>query len=241
MASTPRPTAPAVPGPAVAAPTAAERERAVQALSAHFASDRLLMEEFESRLERAYKAVSVAQLQALCSDLPAVGEGEGEGEGQPAGAASALLVPSGDVPARGMMIAVMGGNERRGSWIVPRHFKVFAFMGGADIDLREARFGPGVTEIDVTAVMGGVAILVPPGVRVECFGAAFMGSFEGHVGDATALSALHPTVRISGIAIMGGVEAKTRARGERVKKGGKGGKGGEGGKDGAKRGEDQGA
>jgi hypothetical protein len=224
MASTPRPTAPAAPGPAVA-PTAAERERAVQALSAHFASDRLSMEEFESRLERAYKAVSVVQLQALCSDVPAV-------EGQPAGAASALLVPSGDVPARGMMIAVMGGNERGGSWIVPRHFKVFAFMGGADIDLREARFGPGVTEIDVTAVMGGVGILVPPGVRVECFGAALMGSFEGHVGDATALSALHPTVRISGIAIMGGVEARTRARGEKVKKGGKSG---------AKRGEDQGA
>jgi len=183
------------------------------------------MEEFESRLERAYKAASVAQLQALCSDLPAAGEE------QPAGVASPLLVPAGDVPARGMMIAVMGGNERRGSWIVPRHFKVFAFMGGADIDLREARFGPGVTEIDVTAVMGGVAILVPPGVRVECFGAAFMGSFEGHVGDATALSALHPTVRISGIAIMGGVEARTRARGEKGKKGGKGG---------AKRGEDQG-
>lgn len=225
MVSTPRPTAPAD-QPALAAPTAAERERAVQALSAHFASDRLSMEEFEDRLERAYKAVSVAQLQALCADLPAAGGA------QLGSAASALLVPSGDVPARGMMIAVMGANERGGSWIVPRHLKVFAFMGGADIDLREARFGPGVTEIDVTVVMGGVGILVPPDVRVECFGAALMGSFEGHVGDATALSALHPTVRISGIAIMGGVEAKTRSRGEKVKKGGKGG---------AKRGEDQGA
>jgi hypothetical protein len=111
----------------------------------------------------------------------------------------------------------MGGQERGGSWIVPRQLKVFVLMGGAEIDLREARFGPGVTEIEVFAVMGGAHIIVPPGVRVENMGAAFMGGFDLKAGDATALSAAHPVVRLSGLVIMGGVETETRWPGETAK------------------------
>lgn len=204
MESPPRPSA-------QAAPTASDRERVVQALSAQFANDRLSMDEFEERLERAYKAVSLAQLSSVLADLPAQA-------GALSGGAMPMLVPSSDVPPRGVMIAVLGATERRGSWIVPRHLKVFAFMGGAELDLREARFGPGVTEIDVTVIMGGVEIILPPGVRVESFGAALMGGFEAQAGDATALSPLNPVVRLSGMALMGGVETKTRPRGERVGK-----------------------
>ena len=36
----------------------------------------------------------------------------------------------------------------------------------------------GVTEIDVFAMMGGVVVTVPPNVRLECDGFAFMGGFE---------------------------------------------------------------
>jgi hypothetical protein len=201
MESPPRPSA-------QAAPTASDRERVVQALSAQFANDRLSMDEFEERLERAYKAVSLAQLSSVLADLPAQA-------GALSGGATSMLVPSSDVPPRGVMIAVLGATERKGSWIVPRHLKVFAFMGGAELDLREARFGPGVTEIDVTVIMGGVEIILPPGVRVESFGAALMGGFEAQAGDATALSPLNPVVRLSGMALMGGVETKTRPPGER--------------------------
>jgi hypothetical protein len=204
----------APPGQAPATlPSVAERERVVQALSTHFANDRLSMDEFEDRLERAYKAVATPQLAALLADLPALDAADA------AARAPAFLAPPGEVPARGVMIAVLGASERKGSWIVPRRLKVFAFMGGAELDLREARFAPGVTEIDVTAIMGGVEIIVPPGVRVESFGAAFMGGFDAHAGDAAALSALNPVIRLSGIAIMGGVEAKTRALGERKGRG----------------------
>jgi Domain of unknown function (DUF1707)/Cell wall-active antibiotics response 4TMS YvqF len=196
--------------PAPVLPSTAERERVVQVLSTHFANDRLSMEEFEDRLERAYKAVSSAQLAAVLADLPAA-----DGSSAALSDASSLLAPTADVPARGVVIAVLSGNSRKGSWLVPRHLKVFAVMGGAQLDLREARFAPGVTEIEAYAVMGGVEILVPPGVRVETFGAAFMGGFEGRAGDATALSPLHPIVRLSGLAIMGGVDARTKPVGER--------------------------
>ena len=201
MASPPRP-------PTQVAPTSIDRERVVQTLSAQFANDRLSMDEFEERLERAYKAVSVAELSAVLADLPAA-----DGSVTAAGAVP-LLAPPSAVPPRGVLIGMMGGVERKGSWIVPRRLKVFAFMGGVKLDLREASFGPGVTEIEIVVVMGGVEIVLPPGVRVESFGAALMGSFGAQAGDATALSPLHPVVRLSGMAIMGGVETKTRGPGE---------------------------
>src|SRR5215211_2022137 len=104
------------PAPPSPLPRPEERERVVQALSAHFANDRLSMEEFEIRLERAYKAVSATELATLVTDLPGV-------QGGDPGSAAALLAPSSDVPARGVVMAVLGANERRGSWLVPRHLK----------------------------------------------------------------------------------------------------------------------
>ena len=193
---------------------AAERERVVQTLSAHFAHDQLTLTEFEQRLERAYSLTSVAQLESLVADLPAVSTLAAI---QGAAAAAPVLVPSSEVPARAAILAVMGGHERAGSWIVPRQLKVFVLMGGAELDLRKARFGPGVTEIEIIVVMGGVNIIVPPGVRVESLGAAFMGGFELKAGDATALSPANPVVRLSGLAIMGGVGTETRYPGETEK------------------------
>jgi hypothetical protein len=190
-----------------------ERERVVQTLSAHFAQDQLTMTEFEDRLERAYKVSDVSQLRSLLTDLPAIAPRQALEGLLPA----SPLVPPSEVPARGAIFAVMGGSERTGSWIVPRQLKVVVLMGGAEIDLREARFGPGVTEIEIFVVMGGVEIIVPPGVRVESMGAAFMGGFELKAGDATALSPSHPVIRLNGLAIMGGVETETRYLGESAK------------------------
>jgi hypothetical protein len=196
---------------AVTPPLAAERERVIEQLSAHFASDHLQLTELEHRLDRAYGAESVEELRALVADLPSA---------HPAPPpmslpAPSLLAPPEHVPERGMLVAVMGGQERGGSWIVPRHLKVVAVMGGALIDLRQARFAPGVTDIEIFVAMGGVEVLVPPGVRVEdAMGATFMGGFEHRAGDADALSPDHPVVRLSGIAFMGGVEAATRYPGE---------------------------
>jgi hypothetical protein len=203
-------TTPARSSPNGESPLAAERDRVVQTLSTHFAHDQLTLTEFEQRLERAYNVSAVDQLRSLVADLPALAHQGTEGAmlGVP------TLVPSSDVPPRGAIFAFMGGQERAGSWIVPRQLKVIVLMGGAEIDLREARFGAGVTEIEIFVMMGGVSIIVPPSVRVESIGAAFMGGFELNAGDATALSPAHPVLRLSGLAIMGGVETETRLPGE---------------------------
>lgn len=194
------------------APSTEEREQVTQALCLHFASDHIAMESLDQRLAAAYAVQTVGELQYVLSDLPALAR-----ETLDAGAAP-ILAPSNVVPARGVVMAVMGGVVRKGSWLVPRHLKVFAFMGGAELDLRDAKFSPGVTEIDVTVIMGGVEITVPHGVRVEAVGGAFMGGFESSAGDSNALDPAQPVLRVSGLAVMGGVEVSVKRPGKKVLK-----------------------
>lgn len=212
MDTAPRRTTPS--GLPTDAAVASERDRVVQTLSAHYAQDQLTLTEFEKRLEKAYHVSSADQLRSLIDDLP---QASGVNLTDAIASAGPSLVPSSEVPPRAAILTIMGGQERSGSWIVPRQLRVFVLMGGVELDLREARFGPGVTDIEIIVVMGGVNVIVPPGVRVESIGTAFMGGFELAAGDATALSPANPVVRLSGLAIMGGVDSETRYPGESAK------------------------
>ena len=86
-------------------------------------------------------------------------------------------------------------------------------MGGAELDFREAVFATREVRVHVVAVMGGIEVVVPPGVRVEWAGVALMGGvstperMEPDTPDG-------PVVRISGLVLMGGVEVAERLRGE---------------------------
>jgi hypothetical protein len=180
-----------------------DREQIVQVLSVHFASGNLDMDVLEERLAAVYRAQSLQELERLIDDLPALPASVDPGS-------SPQLAPTESLPPRGVLVAVMGGTARRGSWAVPRHLKVFAFMGGVELDLREATFAPGVTNIECFAMMGGVDITVPPGVRVEAMGAGIMGGFEATGGEASTFADNQPVIRLSGVAIMGGVVASKK-------------------------------
>ena len=199
------PTA-AVPSPTIAA----DRDRVAQALSLHFAADHLRMDELERRVAHVYRAQTRADAESVLVGLPMLSP-----DTLDAGMVS-MVVPSDRAAPRGIMFAVLGGASRKGSWIMPRHLKVFAMMGGAEIDLREARFAPGVSEIDVIAFMGGVEITVPRGVRVEVLGAAIMGGFAAEAGDASALDEAQPVLRVTGLAVMAGVDVRVRQPGKKT-------------------------
>lgn len=53
-----------------------------------------------------------------------------------------------------------------------------AFMGGIDIDLTSAEIPDGDTEINMTAVMGGIDVIVPDNVNVVCKGSFVFGGIE---------------------------------------------------------------
>lgn len=72
-----------------------------------------------------------------------------------------------EVKPRGIL-AVLSQADRSGDWELPERIWVRTFFGQVRLDLRNARFFPGTSEIEVTAIMGEVKITLPHGVRVEC-------------------------------------------------------------------------
>ena len=188
-----------------------ERERTVELLCDHFAADHLSEAELERRLDLAHLARDSTQLAELLRDLPSVPARQSATH-LSSSAQGPLRVPA--VAEHQTFVAVMGGMERKGSWDLSRRNNLIAVMGGAELDLREARFGPGVTEVSIFALMGGVNITVPPGVRVDVSGFALMGGF-GTSGRVPRMDDPHaPVLRVTGFALMGGVNVRVRLRGE---------------------------
>jgi hypothetical protein len=196
-------------------PLEQRRTATVDLLCEHFAADRLTVEEFERRLDTAHRTADRKELDALLADLPRSG-----GALSPRGQANQATGPGHPLASpelvrdRDMLIAILGGSGRKGRWIPARQTMVLAVMGGAELDFREAVLPPGVTEVQVYAFWGGVDIVVPPDVQVESHGFAVLGGFEHAAEGAATPSASTPTIRITGIAVMGGVHISVRHPGE---------------------------
>lgn len=191
------------------------RERAIARLSDAFAHDRIGVEDFEERLTLVHRATSIAEVSRTLSDLVDHDDAI-DVEWRPAQVAMPLAtLASQSAMVRGDSVkAIFGGVERRGAWRVPTHLNVVATMGGIVLDFRDAVLGPGVTEVHVRAVFGGVEIIVPPSLPVEVSGGAIFGGF-GHVDRMPAQADPdRPMLRVRGVAIFGGVSIETRLPGE---------------------------
>ncbi|MGH7540299.1 MAG: DUF1707 domain-containing protein, partial [Gemmatimonadota bacterium] len=202
-------------GPPPARPISPEeREGAVQRLCTHFARDHIDTRELERRLDLVFAAAARDELAALEQDLPALPVEEPAAIADTPGAAARVPVDATRrAREREFLIGVMGGTERTGNWTPARHVTVLALMGGALLDFREATFAEPVTSVTIFAVMGGVEIVVPPGVRVESHGIAIMGGFAG-TEPARPPAPDAPLIRLHGLALMGGVDVKERLPGE---------------------------
>ncbi|WP_320782223.1 DUF1707 domain-containing protein [Streptomyces sp. CRN 30] len=200
----------------------ADRERVAEVLRDALAEGRLDMAEFEERLDATYAARTYGELAPITKDLPV---------GAPASAPKVSMTkePAGQGDWAGRItggegsstwaVAVLSGFQRKGRWRVPRKFTSFAFWGGGEIDLREADFADRETVLNCVAIMGGVNVIVPPGIEVVVRGIGIMGGFdhsqEGVPGDPGA-----PRVILTGFAFWGGVgveRKQTRAERQRLK------------------------
>jgi hypothetical protein len=197
----------------------ADRERVAEILRDALAEGRLDMAEFEERLDATYQARTYGELAPITRDLPVPGVAPpavsfAKAPAEP-GTWAARIVGGEGSSARAF--AVMGGFQRKGRWTVPRRFTAFTFWGGGELDLREADFAGREVEINCIAVMGGIQVVVEPGVEVVVRGIGVMGGFDhredGAPGDPDA-----PRVIITGFAFWGGVGVErkpTRAERER--------------------------
>ncbi|MFJ3229498.1 DUF1707 domain-containing protein [Streptomyces sp. NPDC086787] len=200
----------------------ADRERVTEVLRDALAEGRLDMEEFEERLEATYKARTYGELTPITRDLPGAG-----GVALPTVSLHKEPVEQGSWADRiiggegssSWAVAVMSGFERKGRWTVPKRFNCFAFWGGGEIDLREAYFADREVEINCVAIMGGMQVIVPPGVEVVVRGIGVMGGFD-HREEGVPGEPGGPRVIVTGFAFWGGVGVDrklTRAERQRLK------------------------
>ncbi|MCX4731856.1 DUF1707 domain-containing protein [Streptomyces sp. NBC_01363] len=185
----------------------AERERVAETLREAVAEGRLEMEEFEQRLDATYKARTHGELEPLVRDLPAPGAAVA-----PVGAAPAQTGSQrrwadriGKPATSGGAFAIWGGFGRRGNWTVARKFTAFAMWGGGEIDLREANFEDREVVIRCFTIMGGMQVMVPPELDVQVKGIGILGGFGERTKDDGVPSPDSPRVRITGLALLGGV------------------------------------
>lgn len=187
----------------------ADRERFAAVLHGALGEGRITVAELEQRLDAVYAAKTLDELVPITADLP---NANAVVEHRRASAIDAPHDLIGGTPGSASSVAVMSGTDRKGHWVVPRQHNSFAFWGGVDIDLRNARFAERHTTITAVAIMGGIDIVVPDDIRVEVTGIGFMGAFDSH-GDAPVNPDPNgPVVTINGFAFWGGVTVKRRPR-----------------------------
>lgn len=101
--------------------------------------------------------------------------------------------------------AIVGGIVRRNTSQSFQGGELSAFMGGCEIDLREARMAGPQAVIDCFAMWGGITIQIPPDWALDPQMSVFAAGFE----DKTR-PPVQPVGRlvIRGTAFMGGIEVK---------------------------------
>ncbi|HEV7885937.1 MAG TPA: DUF1707 domain-containing protein [Acidimicrobiales bacterium] len=184
----------------------AERNTVVELLRQHCSEGYLTLDEFSDRVGDVFAARTRLELDKVTTDLPVP--------------VTAVTPDAVDMPVapqpekrrravRRWIVGVMSGGSARGRWRPAEETHVVAFMGGCQVDLRNAEIdGPEVI-IRAVAVMGGIEIIVPEGIEVDLGGFALMGGNDKHVKDVPRLPG-SPLVRVSAFSFWGGVVVKSR-------------------------------
>ena len=177
----------------------ADREQVAERLRDAAGEGRLTVEELDERVEAAYNARTGADLAPLTADLPEPAPGEHAPTRRGAG------------KTRRWTVAIMGASNLRGRWLAGRRLTAIAVMGGGCIDLRNAVLTEGDLRITIFSFMGGVDVIVPPGIDVEQSGLAIMGGNDSSV-PPQDLPPGARRVHVRAISIMGGSDVKMKRR-----------------------------
>ena len=115
-------------------------------------------------------------------------------------------------PAARGVVSVIGRRRRRGRWTLPPRFRALAWMGGIELDLREADIPPEGVDLELVAVMGVIEVVVPADLVVCLIDDAVTWSVEAATGEG-AVTAPRGELRVHGRAVLGRVHV--RLQGER--------------------------
>jgi hypothetical protein len=170
----------------------AEKDQAVARLQSAFGDGRLDEKDFEDRMEKMLISKTHGELDLLFSDLPD-------------------LLPPKNLYSyhleeiRSHATAIFSGFEQKGHFILPGVYHVEAICGGCSLDLREAQLESQNSTINITAVLGGVKLIIPAGVRVSVQGSPILGGISQKL-NREILPSDAPQITIYAQAILSGIE-----------------------------------
>jgi hypothetical protein len=107
------------------------------------------------------------------------------------------------------LVAILDGVKLESRAQAFRGGSMLAWLGGIDVDLREAQLAPDA-RLSVTALLGGISIHIPEEWRVESSMHALAGGVD--VKSARTDDPDAPTLRIEGLAALGGVAVVAKPR-----------------------------
>jgi predicted membrane protein len=140
-------------------------------------------------------------------DLPGAGPAAGTTPTGPtlSGFNSASASANTGEPVHGSLFALLSSSKRRWGKSTFRGADATAFMGGCELDLRDALMSSGeLAVVDVFVLMGGVNIFVPPNWTVSQEVVPLLGGVHDKTRSVPSNPAQHLLVR--GTVVMGGVE-----------------------------------
>jgi predicted membrane protein len=138
-------------------------------------------------------------------DLPGAGPAAGAGPtGQGPRGFNSAAASSGE-PVHASLFSLLSGSKRRWGKSIFRGAEMTAFMGGCELDLRDALMSSGeLAVVDLFVIMGGVNIFVPPHWTVSLEVVPLLGGVHDKTHSVPSNPAQHLLVR--GTVVMGGVE-----------------------------------
>ena len=190
------------------------REQAVEVLVEQFSRDVMGLDEFEGLLDAVNRCSTAGELRALLAKLPPLEASESATDMIPARGGEPVVVDADRIKKYGFLLSLLGSTKRTGRWIPARKTATIGLLGGVSLDFREALLGPGITELNVLALLGSIEIIVPPEMAVEVDGVALLGGFQHQTNAPLRSDPDIPTLRIRGLALLGGVDVKVRLPGE---------------------------
>lgn len=104
------------------------------------------------------------------------------------------------------LFVILSGNSALNQSLNFKGGKATAVLGGIDLDLRQAQLYNNQAFLDVTALFGGVEILVPDTWRVELNGTPILGGIENQTRPNPDLDA--PVLKVAATAMFGGIDIK---------------------------------
>jgi len=194
------------------------REEKISELSTHFANDDLSLEDLERRIERVYKAASVAELEDITADLRRATTSNAP---VPVGKSSSKKVAGRKYElASARLLSLMSSTRRVGRWAVPQKLDVVAIMSDTKIDFTHAAMPGGMVDVHIRAIMASCKLVVPPNVRVINETHSVMSNVRSRADELLPDGALttldSPVIRLTGLALMSDVRIVVRRREEPV-------------------------